>query len=93
MGLIHTHASKQRDKAQAKEAKATAKLAKAERKQLSNQRGPANQWDDILAGFESGEITWEDLGRMQKMQMPIGYQIKCKAAERKANARKSVDKV
>jgi hypothetical protein len=67
--------------AQARAANEEAKLARAQRKQETGQH-----WDEILAAFEAGEVTWDDLGRMQKLQMPITYQIKCKAAQRRQAA-------
>jgi hypothetical protein len=36
--------------------------------------------------FEAGEMIWDDLSRMQKFQMPIIYQGKCKAAQRRQAA-------
>lgn len=45
---------------------------------------PQNKWDELLASFEAGEVTWDDLTTIQKLSMPIGYQIKCKAAQRRA---------
>ena len=67
--------------AQARAAREEAKLARAQRRQEAGQQG-MSQWDEILATFEAGEVTWDDLSRMQKLQMPITYQIKCKAAQR-----------
>ena len=64
--------------AQARAAREEAKLARAQRKQEAGQ-----QWDEILAAFLAGEATWDDLSRMQKLQMPITYQMKCKAAQRR----------
>jgi hypothetical protein len=57
---------------------ANAKLAKAQAAAAQNA-----QWDEILAAFQAGEVKWEDLGRMQKLTMPIAYQLKCKAAQRR----------
>jgi hypothetical protein len=65
--------------AQTKEAIANARLANA---QAAAAAGP-NQWDEILAAFQSGDAVWDDLTRMQKLQMPIPYQLKCKAAQRR----------
>jgi len=67
--------------AQARAAREEAKLARAQRKQEAGQ-----QWDEILAAFLAGEATWDDLSRMQKLQMPITYQIRCKAAQRRQTA-------
>ena len=47
--------------------------------------GANAQWDEILAAFEAGEVVWDDLGRMQKLEMPITYQIKCKATQRRTS--------
>ena len=64
---------------------AQTKLALEQAKMLREERKAAtpNQWDAILASFEAGDIVWGDLSRMQKLQMPIGYQVKCRAAERR----------
>jgi hypothetical protein len=75
MGLIHSRASKKRDRA-------AAALAGEQRKGLQAERKDG-QWDEILASFEAGETVWDDLTRLQKMSMPIGYQLKCKAAQRR----------
>jgi hypothetical protein len=71
--------------AQARAARQEAKLFRAQRKQETGQRNQETiqQWDEILAAFEAGEATWDDLSRMQKLQMPITYQVKCKAAQRR----------
>jgi hypothetical protein len=88
MGLIRKAASMStlggvkytsRREAETKERLANAKLMRAQLKQQE----PSSQWDEILAAFEAGEATWDDLGRMQKLQMPITYQMKCKAAQRR----------
>jgi len=68
-----------RREAETKERLANAKLVKAQLRQQE----PPSQWDEILAAFEAGEVTWDDLSRMQKLQMPITYQVKCKAAQRR----------
>jgi hypothetical protein len=68
-----------RREAETKERLANAKLVKAQLRQQE----PPSQWDEILAAFEAGEVTWDDLTRMQKLQMPITYQVKCKAAQRR----------
>jgi hypothetical protein len=87
MGLIHTRASKKRDKAQAKEATQEAKLAKAQRKQAGggSSRVPAgnSQWAPILVAIESGEASWDDLSRVQKLTMPLVWQMRCRAADRR----------
>jgi multidrug resistance efflux pump len=81
--------------AQARVAREEVKQLKAQRKQETDQRKQETdqrkqetdqRWEEILAAFEAGEVTWDDLSRMQKMQMPITYQIKCKAAQRRQTA-------
>jgi endonuclease I len=74
--------------AQARVAREEAKQLKAQGKQETEQRNQETdqRWEEILAAFEAGEVTWDDLSRMQKMQMPITYQIKCKAAQRRQTA-------
>jgi hypothetical protein len=81
-----------RREAQTKEAIANARLAKTQNEELAanaklakTQAAAAQnaQWDEILAAFQVGEVKWEDLGRMQKLTMPIAYQLKCKAAQRR----------
>jgi hypothetical protein len=72
-----------RREAETKEHLANAKLARAQRRDAAGQPGQPSQWDEILASFEAGETVWDDLTRFQKMSMPIGYQLKCKAAQRK----------
>src|SRR2546423_740705 len=62
--------------------KAQTKLLKEQVKQVKQEQDNI-QWDEILAAFEAGEMTWDDLSRMQKFQMPIIYQGKCKAAQRR----------
>jgi hypothetical protein len=70
---------------EARQLRAQNKLEANRQKQEANrQKQEANrQWDEILAAFEAGEATWDDLSRMQKLQMPISYQMKCKAAQRR----------
>ena len=74
-----------RREAQTKVALEEARQLRAQNKLEANrQKQEANrQWDEILAAFEAGEATWDDLSRMQKLQMPITYQVKCKAAQRR----------
>jgi len=82
--------------AQTKNASAQARLAKAETKALKGQARAAAaetqqarrdasdaKWQPILAAIQSGEASWDDLSRLQKLSMPIGYQLKCKAATRR----------
>ena len=67
--------------AQTKAALEEAKLLKAQRKA---QPAPGSQqWDQVLASIEAGEASWDDLGRLQKLSMPVGYQLRCKAASRR----------
>ena len=94
MGLIRKTASlstlgavkyTSRREAQTKVALEEARQLRAQNKLEANrQKQEANrQWDEILAAFEASEATWDDLSRMQKLQMPITYQMKCKAAQRR----------
>jgi hypothetical protein len=88
MGLIRSRAKKLDRKASAAEHKAQTKLLKEQVKQVKQVKHEQDniQWEEILAAFEAGEVTWDDLSRMQKMQMPVTYQIKCKAAQRRQTA-------
>ena len=97
MGLIRKTASlstlgavkyTSRREAQTKVALEEARQLRAQNKLEANrQKQEANrQWDEILAAFEAGEVIWDDLSRMQKLQMPITYQIRCKAAQRRQTA-------
>ena len=71
MGLIHSGARKRRDNAEARLLQAQVQQAK---------------WDPIVAAFEAGEATWDGLSRWQKLNMPIRYQLLCKAAEKRRAA-------
>jgi hypothetical protein len=97
MGLIRKTASlstlgavkyTSRREAQTKVALEEARQLRAQNKLEANRQKQeaGQQWDDILAAFEAGEVTWDDLSRMQKLQMPITYQVKCKAAQRRQTA-------
>ena len=70
--------------AQTKAALEEAKLAKAQRK--AQPAAGSQQWDQVLAAIEAWEASWDDLTRMQKLSMPIGYQLRCKAASRRQRA-------
>ena len=98
MGLIRKAASvstlggvkyTSRREAATKASLAAARLAKAEEKQVKQAAkqdkavGVAGQWEPVVAAIEAGEASWADLSRMQKLSMPIGYQLRCKAAERR----------
>lgn len=94
MGLIRKVASASsfgavkytsRREAETKERLENARLAKAQRKAAAPAKRVSAQWDEILAAFEAGEVAWDDLSLHQKLSMPMGYQIKCKAAARKNN--------
>lgn len=96
MGLIRKMASAStlggikytsRREAETKERLASAKLAKAELKQVKNNSKEASneQWEDILEAIRSGDASWEDLTKLQKLTMPVGYQLKCKKAERESH--------
>jgi hypothetical protein len=67
--------------AQTKMALEEAKLLKAQRK--AQPAAGSRQWDQVLAAIEAGEASWDDLSRLQKLSMPIGYQLRCKAASRR----------
>lgn len=82
--------------AQTKAAAAQGKLARAETKLARNQGRAATaaqqqarreasdaKWQPVLAAIEAGEASWDDLGRLQKLSMPLGYQLRCKAASRR----------
>jgi hypothetical protein len=70
--------------AQAREADEAAKLLRAQRKaQPAPVTAATEKWDEVLASIEAGEASWDDLSRMQKLSMPIGYQLRCKAASRR----------
>jgi hypothetical protein len=74
-----------RREAETKERLANARLARAKvHQQAAGVAAPAgaSKWECVVAIIEAGEASWDDLSRMQKMSMPIGYQIRCKAAER-----------
>ena len=88
--------------AQTKNASAQARLAKAETKALKGQAqadaaeqrqarvdATGTRWQPILDAIEAGEASWDDLSRLQKLSMPIGYQLKCKAATRRLSAGQS----
>ena len=67
--------------AQARAADEEAKLLKAQRK--AQPTAASQQWDQVVAAIEAGEASWDDLSRLQKLSMPIGYQLRCKAASRR----------
>jgi hypothetical protein len=98
MGLIRKMASAStlggvkytsKREAQTKEAQAAARLANAQAKHARQQgrqetaAGIAATWEPVVAAIEAGEASWADLTRMQKLSMPIGFQLRCKAAERR----------
>lgn len=77
-----------RREAETKERIANARLANAQSKQMKQEAltQSAAKWQQIVDAIEAGEASWEDLSRMQKLSMPIGFQIRCKAAERRRTA-------
>ena len=93
MGLIRKAASlstlggvkyTSKREAQTKVALEEAKLLKAQREAQPPQPTAASEkWDQVLAAIEAREASWDDLSRMQKLSMPIGYQLRCKAASRR----------
>ncbi len=62
--------------------KGQARELKAE-KQAAQRDGQAETWQPILDAITAGEASWDDLTQMQKLTMPVGYQIKCRAAARR----------
>ena len=70
-----------RREAETKEHLANARLANAQAKQA------ADKWEPIVAAIETGAASWDDLSKIQKLSMPIGFQIRCKAAQRRRAAR------
>jgi hypothetical protein len=72
--------------AQGRAADQEAKLLKAQRKATPKaQPAASQQWDEVLAAITAGEASYADLSRLQKLSMPIGYQLRCKAASRRQN--------
>jgi len=72
--------------AQARAADQEAKLLKAQRKTETKERqvaAAAEKWEPVVAAIEAGEASWDDLTGMQKLSMPISYQLRCKAAARR----------
>jgi protein involved in temperature-dependent protein secretion len=82
-----------------KNASAQARLAKAETKAVKAQGktdagaqrqarvdATGTKWEPVVAAITAGEASWDDLSRMQRLSMPIGYQMKCKAAMRRQSA-------
>jgi hypothetical protein len=74
-----------RREAETKERLANAKLAKAQAQQLAAgvPDPAAAKWEPVVAAIEAGDASWDDLSRVQKLSMPIGYQLRCKTAERR----------
>lgn len=94
MGLIHTHASKKRDRAEAK-------LATAERKQVKKEGAATRQadrqdaqaerhdaqtakWEPIVAAMEAGEQSYDDLSFAEKMSVPFRYSRRVMAVRKAA---------
>ena len=77
-----------RREAETKEHLANARVAKAQAQQAKKEAGDqaAEKWKPVVAAIEAGEASWDDLSRMQKLSMPISYQLRCKAAERRRAA-------
>jgi hypothetical protein len=84
VGLIHSRASKQRNKAEAKVLKDEHK-AKADARRESHQDAITEKWEPVVQAIEAGTASWDDLTRMQKATMPIKYILRCKAASRAAS--------
>jgi hypothetical protein len=74
-----------RREAETKERLAAAKLSKAQARQAAAgvPDPAAAKWEPVVASIEAGEASWDDLSRSQKMSMPIGYQLRCKTADRR----------
>jgi len=81
VGLIHSRASKQRNKAEAKVLKDEHK-AKVDARRESHQDAITEKWEPVVQAIEAGTASWDDLTRMQKASMPIKYILRCKAASR-----------
>lgn len=45
----------------------------------------ANKWGPVVEDIESGRASYDDLTRMEKMSMPLSYQLRCRAAQRMAD--------
>jgi hypothetical protein len=91
MGLIRKTASlstlgavkyTSRREAETKERLANARLVNAQAKQAAGDP-VAEKWEPVVAAIEAGEASWADLSRMQKLSMPVSYQLRCRAAERR----------
>jgi hypothetical protein len=92
-GVKYTSRREAQTKAAAAQARASdeeAKLLKAQRK--AQPAAGSQQWDQVLAAIEAGEASWDDLSRLQKLSMPVGYQLRCKAASRRQRAGNEEDK-
>jgi hypothetical protein len=98
MGLIRKIASAStlggvkytsRREAETKEHLANARAARTQEKQLKRQDAAdaadalAAKWEPIVAAIEAGEASWDDLTMMQKMSMPMTYQLRSRAARRR----------
>ena len=72
---------------------AEARLADAQAKQVKKQGQQARQqdaaaaaaakWGPVVEAIEAGQASWDDLSRVQKLSMPVGYQLRCRAAGRR----------
>ena len=71
-----------RREAETKERLASARLANAQAKNAAGDP-VAEKWEPVVAAIEAGEASWGDLSRVQKLSMPISYQLRCKAAARR----------
>ena len=74
-----------RREAETKERVANARLANAQAKQAAGDP-VAEKWEPVVAAIEAGQASWDDLSRVQKLSMPISYQLRCKAAGRRRAA-------
>jgi hypothetical protein len=100
MGLIRKIASAStlggvkytsRREAETKEKLASARMIRAQEKQLKKQEAADKEdtltakWEPIVTAIEAGDATWEDLTKMQKLSMPVKYQLRCRAARRRGD--------
>jgi NAD(P)H-dependent flavin oxidoreductase YrpB (nitropropane dioxygenase family) len=81
MGIIHSRASKKNARAQASLANAEAKAVKQGTRQ-AGQDAVAAKWQPVVDAIAAGEADWDDMSRLEKLSMPLAYQLKCKAAAR-----------
>jgi hypothetical protein len=64
---------------------ANARLANAQAAEVAGDPMAA-KWEPVVTAIESGQASWDDLSRLQKMSMPMSYQLRCRAARRRQAA-------